>query len=57
MPWAIISPPTIPTFEAFENSTQSVGSPSRIPKISDSAATQTLCVQTCAANDVAAYWE
>ena len=31
--------------------------PSRIPNISDSAATQALLVQTLAANEVAAYWE
>jgi hypothetical protein len=57
LPWAIMSPPMTPTFAAFDNSTHRVGSPSTIPKISASAATHTLCVHTCAANEVAAYWE
>src|SRR5262249_61349609 len=56
-PGAITTPPMAPMFAAFENSTHRVGSPSTIPKISDSAATQTLWVHTCAANEVAAYWE
>ncbi len=44
-------------FAALENSTYSVGRPSRIPKISDSAATHTLLVHTSAANEEAAYCE
>src|SRR5262249_13658722 len=39
------------------NSTHRGRSPSTTPNSSDSAATQTLCVHTCAANELAAYWE
>ena len=56
-PWAIISPAEAPTLPAFENSSHSVGRPSRIPEMSDSAATHTLWVHTSAANDDAAYGE
>ena len=38
---------------AFSSSTSTVGMPSRIPKISACAATHTLFVHTCAANEAA----
>jgi hypothetical protein len=56
-PCAIMKPASTPTFSALFSKTSTVGMPSRMPKISDSAATHTLFVQTLAANEVAAYWE
>ena len=57
LPWAIISAPATPMFAEFWYRTRRVGSPSRIPKISDSAATRALLVHTSAANEGAAYCE
>jgi len=56
-PFAIMKPPSTPRFSALSSSTSTVGMPSRMPEISASAATNTLFVQTLAANEVAAYCE
>jgi hypothetical protein len=56
-PCAIMKPPSTPPFSAFSSSTNTVGMPSRMPKISACAATHALFVHTLAANEVAAYWE
>ena len=56
-PCATMNPPSTPTFSALSTRTRTVGMPSRMPAISDSAATHTLFVQTLAANEVAAYCE
>lgn len=56
-PCANRKPPSTPTFSALVSSTNTVGMPSKMPKISDSAATTTLFVHTWAANEVAAYCE
>ena len=53
LPALNISPPITPTFAAFSNSTNGIGSPNTIAYAMHWAATQELFTQTCSANEAA----